>query len=464
MGKIKRFLSTSGTYFIGSVLSKIIAFLLLPLYTSKLSPEEFGMYDLVVTIISFFAPIAFFQIWDGMFRFSFDKHKSDEKYSVISNSFSVMVLGHIIYSLIFGIIYQVFNFEYAWLIFFYGILVALQYLYTFIARSFLRNNLFVISGLINSILNAIINIVLILKFNFGIESLYIAFILGSIIQVLIIEAKLHPLRNFHFDRLNIKIQLDMIKFSLPLCIAAVSYWMLSGYTKVVISQQLGNYANGLFAVANRFTSMIALVVTVFQYAWNEMAYLMVEDKNRIVIYKKGIEYIFKVVIIGSSIFLLLIKVIFPYFVDSAYHEALMIMPLSLIGVASNVFANFIGTIFMAEKITKWIFWTTLISSGINIVCLWIFTPVWGLHGAVGALCLSFIAIALLRILAVRKIFNIKLSLSNLFYILLLAVVTYIFFTVESIPLLFMIILILIGITVYSFSDILLAILRAIKMR
>lgn len=463
MSKIKRFIGTSGTYFIGSILSKLIGFFLLPLYTSKLSPEEFGTYDLVVTILSFFAPIVFFQIWDGMFRFSFDKQKLNEKYSIISNSFLVLAFGLLIYSVIFGVTYSIYQFEFAWLTFFYGILIALQYQYTFIARAFLRNQLFVITGLMNSLVSASTNIILILMFNMGVESLFIATILGSIVQVLIIEIRLHPLRNFRFKELNKQLQIDMIKFSLPLCIASVSYWMLSGYTKVVISQQLGNYSNGIYAVATKFTSMITLVISVFQYAWNEMAYLMVKDENRVLKYEKSIEYIFRVVIIGSGVFMLLIKIIFPYLVNSTYNEALMIIPLSLIGVAANAFANFVGTIFMAEKKTRWIFRTTLISAGINIFCLWVFTPIWGIQGAVGALCLSFLAIAFFRLYAVRKIFSIRLSVSQLNYILLLVYAVYIFYIVNSTSMLLLNIIILCSIALYSFRDILLVLLKAIKL-
>lgn len=462
MSKIKRFLETSGIYFMGSILSKLIAVFLLPLYTSKLSPEEFGTYDLVVTIVSFFAPIAFFQIWDGMFRFSFDKHKNNDKYSVISNSFSVLVIGFTIYSITFGIIYNVLHFELEWLIFFYGISVAILYQYQFIARVFFRNKLFVISGLINSLLSAGINILLILKFNIGIESLYIASILGALVQVLVIELRLRPLRNFRFKELNMQIQLDMVKFSIPLCVSSISYWMLSGYTKVGISQQLGNHANGLYAVATKFTSMITLVITVFQFAWHEMAYLMSDEGNRIAKYEKSIEYIYKLVMIGSGVFILLIKIIFPFFVNPAYSNALLLVPLSLVGVAANAFADFVGTIFLAEKKTRWIFWTVIFSAGINIICLWIFIPIWGLQGAVGALCLSFVTIALLRIYAVGKLFNIKLSLSNLNYIFLLAIVFYIFFTVDSIFMLFIIILVLICIAAYSLRDISLFLVRSVN--
>ena len=45
MNKLKRFLSTTLVYFIGTVLSKLVSFLLLPLYTGKIPPTEYGSYD-----------------------------------------------------------------------------------------------------------------------------------------------------------------------------------------------------------------------------------------------------------------------------------------------------------------------------------------------------------------------------------------------------------------------------------
>ncbi|TCI49911.1 lipopolysaccharide biosynthesis protein [Exiguobacterium sp. SH5S13] len=459
MSIIKRFFITSGTYFIGNVLSKLIAFFLLPLYTFYFSPEEFGEYDLVVTIISFFAPIAFFQIWDGIFRFSFDKAEIDEKYAVITNSYVVMVLGFTIYTFAFGVLGSTISFNYMWLVYLYGIAIAFQYQYTFISRSFMKNNLFVMSGLLNSIFSAVINITLITKFEFGLESLYIASIVGSLVQIFIIEISLNPLKKINFAKLNLNLQLNMIKFSFPLCIAAVAYWMLSGYTKIVILQNLGSYSNGLFAVAFRFTSMIAIVVTVFQYAWNEMAYLMVGDKNRLLKYQKGINYIFNAVLIGSSIFMLIIKIIFPYFINSAYYEALMIIPLALIGVAANAFANFVGTIFMAEKITKWIFWTTLVASGVNFVMLWILTPIFGLQGSVAALCISFITLAILRLIKVWRIFKINLSYSCIIYISLLLVTVLIFYKVDNTITLSICILMLFGVALYSLKNIFLVFLK-----
>lgn len=464
MNKVKRFIETSGIYFIGSVLSKLISFVLIPLYTGKLSPEQFGMYDLVVTVISLLVPVTFFQIWDGMFRFSFDKQSSTEKYSIISNSFSIGALGLITYSMVYWIIFKVFLFDFAWLIFIYGLLIAVQYQYAFISRVFLRNKLFVLTGFLNSLLSAIINILLISVFNMGIESLYIASIIGSLIQSLIIEIVLKPFKHFNIRDIKIPIIIEMVKFSVPLCIATISYWLLSGYTKLAILQQLGAYENGLYAVANKFSSIITLFVSVFQYAWNEMSYLMAKDDNRINKYENTIHFIFKVVLLGSGIFMLFIKLVFPYLVDSTYQDALFLIPLSLIGVAANTLAGFLGTIFMTEKKTSYILWTTVVAATINIICVWIFTPIWGIQGAIGALCLAFMILAFIRILIIGKIFNIKLPWSYLIYFIILAIAVYMYFTVNSKLKLAFIIIILCFISVYSFRDILLALWRVFKKK
>ena len=72
MNKIKRFFETAGIYFAGNILSKLVAFFLLPLYTTRIEPAQYGNYDLVISLINLVAPIAFFQIWDAMFRFAFE--------------------------------------------------------------------------------------------------------------------------------------------------------------------------------------------------------------------------------------------------------------------------------------------------------------------------------------------------------------------------------------------------------
>lgn len=69
MNRLKRFLQTALTYFIGNILSKLITFVLIPIYTNKLTPSEYGNYDLVITIITLLFLLPFFKF--GMVCFDF---------------------------------------------------------------------------------------------------------------------------------------------------------------------------------------------------------------------------------------------------------------------------------------------------------------------------------------------------------------------------------------------------------
>ena len=57
---------------IGKFSTQIVSFLLLPLYTSILTAEEYGIYDLIITIATFLLPIITLLMQESMFRFLID--------------------------------------------------------------------------------------------------------------------------------------------------------------------------------------------------------------------------------------------------------------------------------------------------------------------------------------------------------------------------------------------------------
>ncbi|PGN11568.1 hypothetical protein CN959_04420, partial [Bacillus cereus] len=177
MNYLKQFIKTSGVFFIGNTLTKLIGIFLLPLYTSKINPESFGYYDLTISLINLVIPILFFQVWDGIFRFTFDYEKVADKYAVISNGIMIQIFGALLYSITFFVVTSSLNYsiEYKYLIFIQGVLFAFQYYYNFVARSFSKNTLLVATGLLNSIISILINVILIVIYSMGIESLYISY-------------------------------------------------------------------------------------------------------------------------------------------------------------------------------------------------------------------------------------------------------------------------------------------------
>jgi len=62
MSRVRQFFQTAFTYFAGNIFSKLVTFFMIPLYTNQLPPSEYGDYDFVVTIITFFISFPLFSI------------------------------------------------------------------------------------------------------------------------------------------------------------------------------------------------------------------------------------------------------------------------------------------------------------------------------------------------------------------------------------------------------------------
>ena len=438
MNKTKRFGVTVLVFLLGNVLSKLITFFLLPLYTANLSPAEYGNYDLIVTIVSFVSPLIFFQIWDGMYRFSFDKKKNEEKQAVISNAFVVFGLGTCLYlliSIVFGLISVLGGFMSVsrfFLIIGYAFFYSFSFIFCYGSRVYLKNTLFAISGLANTATVMTLNLILILVCGWGVDALYLGAIAGFIVQILILEIPGGYLRKISLKSTDKELIKKMIRFSIPLCLATASYWLLSGFTKICIVMYLGDEGNGYYAVANRFGSLITLVVTAFQYAWNEIAYIMSEEDDRKEKYSLCINTIIKLLLCLSGCLILGIKIIFPYFIDPSYNAALDIIPATVIGVAFNSLAAFVATIFMSEKNTGFVMISTFIAAIVNIVGGLVVTKFFGLQGALISLGVSFLVLAALRIYQSRKMIGFKLDYKIIFALVSLAACVVVFFLFNNI--------------------------------
>lgn len=409
MTKLRRFIQTAIVYFLGNVLSKLVSFFLLPLYTNYLPPNAYGTYDFIITFLNLFAPILFFQVWDGMFRRSFDFKQKEDKYKIINNAFLVCLIGGFFYFAIFSFSQIFFSLDGFIYILIYGFLFSLSYYYNYACRVFLSNKLLVISGLVSTIITAVINIILIVKFGWGIESLYLAPAIGILLQIIIIECKLKLIAHFKFKDISRHEIIKMIKFSLPLCITAICNWMFGGFTRVIISTTLSLYDNGLYAVANKFATIITLLATVFQYAWNELAYLMANDKNRTESYNICIDILLKLVLLIGSAICIFFKIIFPYFIDAQYWSAIIILPATIIGVMFNAIASVISTFFMVENKTTSVMFSTFLAVIFNVVLGFVLSKYFGLMGATIALAVAYLVLLIVRLIQSKNKYRISIS-------------------------------------------------------
>ena len=86
---------------LGNFGSKLISFFLIPLYTNVLTTTEYGVVDLVVTVVTVAVPVLTLNISESVMRFALDKDADKQKITQIGTG--VLLIGMLVGLLVFPI-------------------------------------------------------------------------------------------------------------------------------------------------------------------------------------------------------------------------------------------------------------------------------------------------------------------------------------------------------------------------
>lgn len=88
MGKYSSLFRNLGYLLLGNFGSKVLVFLLVPLYTSVLSTQEYGTFDLLSISVMLLIPVLSLNISESGLRFSLDKEYDKNQVFTISMKYS----------------------------------------------------------------------------------------------------------------------------------------------------------------------------------------------------------------------------------------------------------------------------------------------------------------------------------------------------------------------------------------
>lgn len=408
--KYKNLFKNLGLFTIGSFGSKIVSFLLLPLYTFVLSTADYGTVDLLQSTAQLLTPILLLSIQDATLRFGMDpQYKKDD---VLSTSINVIIKGTVILLLGICIIYStgIFTISLAYWIFlfFYFLFGALNNCFNLYLKSINKASVIAIGGILGTIITCISNILCLIVFKLGINGYMISNVIGILFQVIyqILSGRIY--KNFHIKNYK-NISKPMIKYSSPLIANSVSWWINNSIDRYIITWIIGIAANGIYAVAYKIPSILTTFQNIFYNAWSISAISEFNhEDNDGFIGKSYTLYSFTSILMCSLILLLNIPIASILY-SSAYFEAWKCVPFLLVSTVFNGIAQFEGSLFAAVKKTKEVSLTTILGAIVNVVCNFIFIYFFGIEGAAFATLLGYGLTWLLRTIFLTKFIKIKVN-------------------------------------------------------
>ena len=227
MNQKKQLLVNTIIIAIGKLSTQVVSFLLLPLYTSKLSPAEYGTYDFLVTLSTFLLPIITLLMEESMFRFLIDADDLKSKKRVITATIAYTLVGTFIFTAIAGIIMGVMHYEYAFVFILFIISNILLGLSNALARGTGKIKLYSFSNFILGASTIVLNIIFIVSLKLGVSGLLWANTVANSATAIIILLKLHlpqfvSRKDFHKSTLR-----EMLRYSVPLVPNNLSWIIIS---------------------------------------------------------------------------------------------------------------------------------------------------------------------------------------------------------------------------------------------
>ncbi|RWZ41840.1 hypothetical protein EQG69_09135 [Levilactobacillus brevis] len=261
MNRYHKLISNSIVFAIGNIGSKMITFLLLPLYTYTLSARAYGIADLVQTTVSLLLPLISLNIFEGVLRFTMDK--SNNKSSVLNIGMRFTMYGSLLFMVLGFLLSRMSNVSYIGFIVFIVIMQALQSLLSQYVKATGRVTLFAFNGMLLTFVTAGMDVIFLVFLKLGLLGYFWALIGGLFVSDMYLFWRGQILASLTLKKVNKDLEQQMVRFSLPLIPNSIVWWATNAVGRYFVVYFLGATANGIFAVGNKIPSMLSVVNSIF---------------------------------------------------------------------------------------------------------------------------------------------------------------------------------------------------------
>lgn len=414
MKKYSYLLKNLGLLTLSSFASKILSFLLVPLYTSILSTKQYGIYDMFNTTILLLIPVLTFDIVDAVLRFSLDSDKDSDEVFIVGNKltlYSIIFIGVLLLINSWLNLFSTID-KYAGLFFLMYVFTAYNQLLQYYARGIEKVAALAVSGVIASVVSLTLNVLFLVYFKLGLVGYFYATIFGLAIPTLylIIDLKIWKINYRHLLRQKNGLEKEMKEYSVPLVLNSVSWWMNNSSSRYIVIFLCGMAQNGIFSVGYKIPSILNVFQSIFNQAWTLSSVKEFDPEDRDGFFAKTYTIYNFMMVLVCSILIFLTKLLAKFLYAKDFYVAWKLVPFLMIAIVFGSISGLLGGIFSAVKDSKAYSVSTTIGAISNIFISFVGVYFFGVVGAAFGNAVSFGIVWLMRLYKAKSYIKLKINL------------------------------------------------------
>jgi len=429
--EIKGVIKHSVIYGSGSILSKILAFALIPLYTHYLTPAEYGILELLELASYIIGLLLAMGLAQATTRFYFEYDDQNRRNQVIgvalicvwtaslitvfclsifSKQISLLVLKSADYSHLFRIVLFTLVFTLSNEICLNLILIQ-------------QKSVFYTSISLSRLLVALLlNIVFIVHFRMGIQGIiYSSLITSGGIGVFLLYRTVREVRlSFSFD-----IFIKMIKYSFPLIGSWLGMFVIHFGDRFLLQRLTSLTEVGIYSLAYKFGMVLnVLVLGPFMLIWSPKRFELAKQPNFNQMHNLMFTYLcFIQIFVGLGISIL-IKDVLKLVTTPQFYVAYKIVPLIVLSYIFWAGYSYLQFGVLLRNKTKFLALAVALGAFLNVFANLILIPKFRLWGAASATLISFLFLFVFIYFISQKLYYTPYQLSRLLKMLTAGLVLY----------------------------------------
>lgn len=401
MGRNKELALNTMYFVVGNLGSKVIGFIMVPLYTKWLNPDEFGIVDLIYSYNNILLLIVGLGVADALVVFPINKD-----YNTASKQLSTALLFHFVCCVVFFLVFLLLDVlqlsilnsinPVIWYAFAFLMCTTTSRLFQSFCRGINRMKVFSFTGIISAFTTAGLSFLLIP--NYGVTGYMYSLIVANILTL--IFAVFYPqcykyikLKSYSWAELK-----EMLAYSMPLIPNSIMWWLILSMNRPLLEQYAGLASLGLLAVANKIPTLLDMCYGFFHQSWIVTAVSEYDKTDFKLYYNKVFGAIVSFQCFVCIMLLIFNKFLIDWLIDERYSEVWRYIPFMCLTVVISNIATFSSSIFSASKQTIYLFYTVIIAAVVSVLLNITLIPLYGLWGALISMFVAHLITAIVRVI------------------------------------------------------------------
>jgi O-antigen/teichoic acid export membrane protein len=412
---LQRLISSIGAYQVADAVSKVLAVLLLPVYTTRIAPAGYGIVETLTTFVVFVSIVVRFGIIESFLRFYFVDLDRERRDALARRAVLFLLCTTTIACAILVVpaapLSRLVTSRDVPAAFRVAVLGIWAFTNLELAQALLRVDerlrAYAVVTLCNVLLTILASVVLVVGFDMGYMGLLVA---NYGVSTLVLLGLWWTMRRRLLPRPRQGVGESfrvLFRFGLPTLPAEASVYALSVLDRQYIVHTQGAGSAGRYAIAIKVAGAIVFIVRAFMYAWPPLAYSVSDDAEAARLY--GLVTTYYALIAGWAVaaISLMAQYIIRFLAPSQdYFLAYRAVPWVCLGWA--LYGLWVVLLVVAGRanVTRRNFPAALAGLVVNVALLAVLVPRYGIAGGGLALCGAYVAMLTVMHLLVRGAFRV----------------------------------------------------------